>query len=148
MWYPQKGSMAMGSRRTLPTGRRGGGGLRAHGGAGVDAGGPVEGLVDERDGGGAAASEEKAAMGTPWGFSQSGSMVGHWLAGAVKRPLGCAAGVFLASGVQGLPRQSMTSAGASSVMPSHQTSAFSVGECDVGEDGVAVERRHGVGVGL
>ena len=58
-------------------------------------------------------------MGTPCGFSQSGSMEGHWLAGVVKRPLGCAAGVLLA-GVQGLPRQSMRWAGTASVMPSHQ----------------------------
>src|SRR6185437_2613641 len=66
----------------------------------------------------------KALMGTPFGFSQSGSMVGHCLAGAVKRALGCAAlaPVFLAiSGVHLLPCQSMHSAGGSSVMPSHHT---------------------------
>src|SRR5450631_3239699 len=61
-----------------------------------------------------------AEMGTPSGFSQSGSMVGHCDAGAVKRPLGWAAGVF-ESGVQGLPRQSVSFAGGLSVMPSHQT---------------------------
>src|SRR5579864_222358 len=32
-----------------------------------------------------------ALMGTPTGESQCGSMVGHCEAGAVKRPLGCAA---------------------------------------------------------
>src|SRR5271155_1297807 len=66
----------------------------------------------------------KAEMGTPFGFSQSGSIVGHCRAGAVKRPFGCAAGmpVSLAmAGVQRLPRQSMSSAGGVSVMPSHQT---------------------------
>src|SRR5690242_18600025 len=65
-----------------------------------------------------------ALMGTPFGFSQSGSMVGHCLAGAVKRALGCAAlaPVFFAiSGVQRFPCQSMHSAGGSSVMPSHHT---------------------------
>ena len=61
-----------------------------------------------------------AEIGTPLGFSQSGSMVGHWLAGAVKRPLGWAAGVVEA-GVQGLPRQSRQWSGGVSVMPSHQT---------------------------
>src|ERR1700736_889797 len=61
-----------------------------------------------------------AEIGTPVGDSQSGSMVGHWLAGAVKRPLGWAAGV-LDSGVHGLPRQSVRCGGISSVMPSHQT---------------------------
>src|SRR5437667_5377544 len=65
-----------------------------------------------------------ALIGTPFGFSQSGSIVGHCLAGAVKRALGWAtfAPVFLPiSGVHRLPCQSMHSAGGSSVMPSHQT---------------------------
>src|SRR6266498_3386353 len=66
----------------------------------------------------------KALIGTPLGFSQSGSMVGHCFAGAVKRALGWAtfAPVFLPiSRVQGLPCQSVHSAGGSSVMPSHHT---------------------------
>ena len=46
-----------------------------------------------------------AAIGTPKGFSHAGSMEGHWEAGAVKRPFGCAAGLPEA-GVQGSPRQS------------------------------------------
>src|SRR5579863_6195611 len=65
-----------------------------------------------------------ALMGTPTGDAQSGSMVGHCDAGAVKRPLGCAAGrpVFLPmAGVQCSPRQSWHSAGGSSVIPSHHT---------------------------
>src|SRR2546422_1980927 len=65
-----------------------------------------------------------ALMGTPFGFSQSGSIVGHCEAGAVKRAFGCAAfaPVSLAiSGVHLLPCQSRHSAGGSSVMPSHQT---------------------------
>src|ERR1700737_4379125 len=68
-----------------------------------------------------------AEMGTPVGDSQSGSMVGHWLAGAVKRPLGWAAGVVdagcwsVAVPNQGLPRQSVRCGGTSSVIPSHQT---------------------------
>src|SRR5271168_4927660 len=70
-----------------------------------------------------------AEMGTPSGDSQSASMVGHWLAGAVKRPLGWAAVapvVLAISGVQRWPRQSMHSAGGSSVIPSHQMPPSSV----------------------
>src|SRR5713101_2776537 len=65
-----------------------------------------------------------ALIGTPLGFSQSGSIVGHCAAGAVKRALGCAAfaPVSLAvAGVHLLPCQSRHSAGGSSVIPSHQT---------------------------
>src|SRR5271156_4440076 len=65
-----------------------------------------------------------ALIGTPWGDSQAGSMVGHCAAGAVKREFGCAAlaPVSLAIwGVQRFPRQSVHSAGGSSVMPSHHT---------------------------
>ena len=65
-----------------------------------------------------------ALIGTPFGSSHAGSMVGHCDAGAVKRELGCAAlaPVSLAiSGVHCLPCQSRHSAGGSSVMPSHHT---------------------------
>src|SRR5471032_2525433 len=65
-----------------------------------------------------------ALIGTPSGFSQSGSMVGHCAAGAVKREFGCAAFApvaFAISGVHGLPCQSVKCAGGSAVMPSHQT---------------------------
>src|SRR5216684_6231829 len=66
----------------------------------------------------------KAWRGTPVGDSQQGSIVGHCEAGAVKRAFGWAAfaPVCLAiSGVQRLPCQSLSSAGGSSVIPSHQT---------------------------
>src|SRR6266852_3481025 len=65
-----------------------------------------------------------ALIGTPLGFSQSGSIVGHCEAGAVKRAFGCAAFApvsFAICGVHFLPRQSRHSAGGSSVMPSHHT---------------------------
>src|SRR6266850_4106992 len=65
-----------------------------------------------------------ALIGTPFGFSQSGSMVGHCEAGAVKRAFGCAAFApvcFAISGVHRFPCQSRHSAGGSSVMPSHHT---------------------------
>ena len=66
-----------------------------------------------------------AEIGTPFGSSHSGAIDGHWLAGAVKRAFGCAAGVS-DSGVQALPCQSVARAGASLVMPSHQTSPSAV----------------------
>src|SRR6185369_4853441 len=67
----------------------------------------------------------KAAIGTPFGFSHSGSIEGHWPAGEVKRELGCAA--FLPqSGVQLLPCQSVRTGGLVSVMPSHHTSPSGV----------------------
>src|ERR1700691_881727 len=65
-----------------------------------------------------------ALIGTPLGSSQAGSMVGHCDAGAVKREFGCAAFApvsFAMAGVQGLPCQSVSVAGGSFVMPSHQT---------------------------
>ena len=67
----------------------------------------------------------KAEIGTPSGFSQSASIDGHWLAGAVKRAFGCAAG-RPQPGVQSSPFQSMRCAGGLSVIPSHQTSPSSV----------------------
>src|SRR5437763_3853604 len=65
-----------------------------------------------------------ALIGTPFGFSQSGSIVGHCEAGAVNLALGCAALApvsFPISGFHLLPCQSVHSAGGSSVMPSHHT---------------------------
>src|SRR5882724_4684726 len=65
-----------------------------------------------------------ALIGTPVGFSQSGSIVGHCAAGAVKRAFGCAAFApvsFAIAGVHGLPCQSVSSAGGCAVMPSHHT---------------------------
>lgn len=64
-------------------------------------------------------------MGTPLGFSHSGSMAGFWLAGAVKRALGWAA-LRPQSGVHSLPCQSMALAGGGPSMPSHQTSPSGV----------------------
>src|SRR3954471_23854135 len=65
-----------------------------------------------------------ALIGTPSGLSQSGSIVGHCFAGAVKREFGCAAFApvaFPISGVQILPCQSVAISGGCSVMPSHHT---------------------------
>src|SRR6476661_4694386 len=65
-----------------------------------------------------------ALIGTPVGFSQSGSIVGHCTAGAVKREFGCAAFAPVCcaiAGVHGLPCQSVSFGGGVSVMPSHHT---------------------------
>ncbi len=62
-----------------------------------------------------------ASSGTPCGASQSSAICGHCAARTVKREFGCAAGRPDA-GVHGLPSQSVSSAGASSVRPSHHTS--------------------------
>src|SRR5581483_7158763 len=66
-----------------------------------------------------------ASIGTPRGSSHSGAMTGHCLAGVVKREFGCAA-LRPAEGVHGRRSQSISSAGFSSVMPSHQTSPSTV----------------------
>src|SRR5688572_15417003 len=70
----------------------------------------------------------KAETGTPAGSSQAGSIEGHCEAGTVNRAFACAASrPFLpSSGVQGLPCQSVSFAGGSSVMPSHHTSPSGV----------------------
>src|SRR5882672_11090247 len=66
-----------------------------------------------------------ADIGTPSGVSHAASIEGHCDAGTVKRAFGCAA-LRPQSGVQGRPCQSVSCAGGSSVMPSHQTSPSGV----------------------
>src|SRR5271157_3436599 len=67
----------------------------------------------------------KALMGTPAGFSHSGSRIGHCDSGAVKRALGCAA-LRPQSGVHAWPVQSVSAGGGVLVMPSHHTSPSGV----------------------
>src|SRR5215471_2599682 len=92
MWYPQKGSIANGSRRTSPT-------LPL---AAAVVSEPIvaalytpssqliasttRGIVSLRR-----APKMKAEIGTPSGLSHSGSSEGHWVDDTVKRALGCAA---------------------------------------------------------
>src|ERR1700691_2458135 len=125
MWYPQKGSIAMGSRRTFPI-------VPAAAAVISD---PIvaptytpavqlnawktSGIVVAR-----LPPKMNALIGTPCGSSHAGSIVGHCEAGIVNREFGCAAFAPVAlaiSGVHNLPCQSMHSAGGSSVIPSHQT---------------------------
>src|SRR5579862_890326 len=126
MWYPQKGSIANGSRRTSPT-------LPAAAAVVSD---PIvaamytpssqvrasltSGTVSERR-----APNTSADSGTPAGLSHSGSRDGHCRAETVKRAFGCAAG-RPQPGVHELARQSTRCAGGDFVMPSHQTSLSSV----------------------
>src|SRR5580698_11598587 len=66
-----------------------------------------------------------AEIGTPLGSCHSGAIEGHWLAGAVNRAFGWAAGSGDA-GVHARPFQSVRCAGGVSVRPSHQTSPSGV----------------------
>src|SRR5690242_18451693 len=126
MLYPQNGSMAKGSKRSSPT---------VPAAAAVFSDDMIEPrntpccqLSDSVTSGTLVARrppKRMAEIGTPFGSSHSGAIDGHWLAGAVNRAFGWAAGVP-DSGVQSLPFQSMRCAGGSSVMSSHHTSPSSV----------------------
>src|SRR5919204_1992795 len=126
MLYPQKGSIANGSKRSSPT---------------VPAAAAVfsEDMLAPRN---TPCSQSVASvtsgttverrppnmiasMGTPAGSSHSAAIDGACTAATVKRALGCAAGAS-ESGVQSLPRQSIRCAGGSLVRPSHHTSPSSV----------------------
>src|SRR5687767_9869084 len=126
MLYPQKGSIAKGSKRSSPT-------LPAA--AAVFSLDMIEPrktpwfqsndsvtrgtLVALRP------PKRMAEIGTPFGSSHSGAIDGHCEAGAAKRALGWAAGRS-ASGVQSWPFQSTRCAGFAGVMSSHHTSPPSV----------------------
>src|SRR6267142_5904301 len=126
MLYPQKGSIAIGSRRSCPT-------LPAA--AAVVSlltvaprkvpccqlkASVTRGTIPARR-----PPNRIASMGTPLGSSHSGAITGHWLAGVVNREFGCAA-LRPDSGVQGRRSQSISCAGFSSVIPSHQISPSKV----------------------
>src|ERR1039458_4734756 len=118
MLYPQKGSIAKGSRRRWPT-------------TPVAAAVVSEERIDPKKTPWSQSRDWKisgmtlarrppkrmASIGTPAGSCHSGAIAGSWLAGAVKRELGWAAGVALAL-VQGWPFQSVRAEVGSS-MPSH-----------------------------
>src|SRR5581483_7095498 len=126
MLYPQKGSMAKGSRRRLPT-------------APAAAAVVSEAMIDprntpwsqSRDWNTSGTTEARrppkrmASIGTPLGSSHSEAMAGSWEAGTVKRALGWAA-VVPESGDQSSPFHDVRWSGVSSVMPSHHTSPSSV----------------------
>jgi hypothetical protein len=105
---------------------------------------PVEGLIDQRHGGGAASAEDDGADGNALGSSQSGSMQGALRGGRGEAGVGMRrfGSVFLAiSGVQRLPCQSRHFGGRLVGHAFPPDAAFGR-ERDVGEDGVAGKRRH------
>src|SRR5487761_2133788 len=126
MLYPQKGSIANGSRRKLPT-------------APVAAAVVSEAMIDPRNtpwrhenaSCTSGTTEPRrppkriAEIGTPAGSSHSLAIAGSCAAATVNREFGCAAGL-LDAGVQSLPSQSIRCDGGSLVRPSHQTSPSSV----------------------
>src|SRR3954447_19965388 len=126
MLYPQKGSIAIGSKRSFPTSPA------AAAVVSEDITAPVKtpcsqsrlsktsGTTVER-----LPPNRKASIGTPAGSSHSSAIDGHCDAGVVNRAFGCAAGSS-ESGVHSLPCQSMAWSGGCPVMPSHQMSPSSV----------------------
>src|ERR1700761_8460834 len=126
MLYPQKGSIAIGSKRSWPT---------APAAAAVvseDIVAPMKTACSQSKASWTSGTtvarrppKRKASIGTPAGSSHSGAIEGHCAAGVVKRAFGWAAAVS-ESGVQSLPCQSIACAGGSPVIPSHQMSPSSV----------------------
>src|SRR3954451_21857939 len=125
MLYPQNGSIANGSKRSLPTAPACAAVVSddmieprntpcCHDVASVTSGTFVARRPPNRI----------AEIGTPFGSSHSGAIDGHCDAGAVKRAFGWAAGVS-EPGVQSEPFQSTRWAGGSP-SPSHQMSPSSV----------------------
>src|ERR1700722_15394342 len=126
MLYPQKGSIANGSKRSSPTVPAAAAVFSepivaprktpcSQSNASATSGTTVERRPPKRI----------AEIGTPAVSSHSGAIAGSCAAATVKRAFGCAAGVSEAD-VQSLPRQSIKWAGNSSVRPSHHTSPSSV----------------------
>src|SRR3989442_8061383 len=125
MLYPQKGSMAMGSRRVIPT-------------SPVAAAVVSEAIVaptktpccQSNDSYTRGASRVRrppnmnAEIGTPSGASHLGEMLGDCRAGTVYRAFGCAAGPL--DGSHNSPFQLMSAAGASLPIPSHHGSRSGV----------------------
>src|SRR3954447_5875875 len=126
MSYPQKGSIAIGSKRSCPTSPA------AAAVVSEDIVAPMKTACSQLNASWTSGTtvarrppKRKASIGTPAGSSHSGAIEGHCEAGVVKRALGCAAGTS-DSGVHSLPCQSIACAGGSPVIPSHQISPSSV----------------------
>src|SRR5271167_572089 len=126
MWYPQKGSMAIGSRRSSPTLPVVAAVVSLLTIAPKNV--PCCQLKDSVTSGTTPARrppKRMASIGTPLGSSHSGAIAGHWLAGTVKRALGCAA-LRAEAGLHGRRSQSINSAGFSLVICSHHISPSGV----------------------
>src|SRR5947199_2672903 len=125
MLYPQKGSMAIGSRRVTPTSPV----AAAVGSEAIDepANTPCCQSNDSYTSGATRARlppKINASIGTPSGASHFGEMLGDCLAGTVYRAFGCAAGPFDES--HSSPFQFVSPAGASLPIPSHHGSRSAV----------------------
>ncbi len=127
-------------------GAGGGGGLRAHGGSGVDSSGPVEGLIDEWDSGGAAAAEDDGGDRDAVGGLPVGVDAGALRGGSGEAAVGVGGwGLGVGGPVVAAPVETLGGWAVGHALP--PDSAFG-GERDVGEDGVFGEGRHGVGIGF
>src|SRR5438874_232586 len=126
MLYPQNGSIAKGSRRNTPACPRAAAVVSDPQDEPMNT--PCSQLKASFTNGivlGRRPPKMMADKGTPRGFSQSGSMTGHWPAGAVKRELACAP-LRPLSGVHICPCQSMPLLGGGTPISSHQTSPSEV----------------------
>src|SRR5262249_30397416 len=122
MLYPQKGSIAIGSRRTTPTLPVAAAVVSEPSVAPRKT--PCDQLNDWSTSGTVVARRPPkmiAEMGTPAGWSANLESEGLLRIGAVKREFGCAAFSSEPS-VQRWPFQSMSSAGVGPSLPSHHTS--------------------------
>ncbi len=126
------------------------GGFRAHGGADVDAGGPVEGLVDERHGGGTAAAEDEGGDGDAVGVLPVGVDGGALGGGGGEAAVGVGGGLagFFGDGGGPAVAAPVDEFGGWGVGHALPPDAALGGEGYVGEDGVFGEGGHGVGVGF
>src|ERR1019366_1057908 len=125
MLYPQKGSMAIGSRRVTPTAPV----VAAVVSDAIVAATytPCCQFIASYTSGATRARRPpkiKAEMGTPAGSSQRGEIEGACRAGTVYREFGCAAGPF--EGAHACPCQSTRFAGGLSFKPSHHGSLCEV----------------------
>src|ERR1700722_10632092 len=127
---------------------RGRSGLGAHGGADVDAGGPVEGLIDEGHGGGATAAEDEGGDGDAGGVLPVGIDGGALAGGCGETAVGmrCSGSCGLAD--LGRPRIAapVGEIGRGGVGHALPPDAALWGEGYVGEDGVFGKGRGGVGL--
>ena len=150
MLYPQKGSIAIGSRAPCPPRRSPQPSSPNPSSPRYTPPAPVERLVHQRHRRRSPPSkDERADWHSIPDSSHSGSMVGHCDAGAVKRPLGCAA---LAPSPSRSPESSGCPASPGTPPAARPSSPPTTprlrSQRNVGEDRVAAQRRHRIRIGL
>src|SRR5262245_28578845 len=128
----------------------GSGHFGAHGGANVNAGAPVEGLIDERHGGGATSAEDESVQRDAVGIFPGG--INRWTLRCWRGEAGVRMRGLRASlrGDFGSPGMALPigAFGRRRVGHAFPPDATVRSERYVGEDGVARERGHGVGIGF